>query len=697
MKIENLSITNFRGITKAELNSLGSMVIIAGQNGSGKSCIFDAIRWLKSVYGGYQQNEWQQWTGEFGLQISNRPTDFLPMFNDPAQEIRIACDFRLAEAERQYISSNLDELLLETVWRSKLPEAYEWAGYRMPRFATQFRELEPEVREATEALRGKLVAELSAELIHGECNTPVGELPHTTNSVALNMIFSTFRPRQVGVIDFHSAQRHYGRERVSGINLNINEGRQQKQQHSLYNTAQKYANVKSEMASSYIREVIAEQAGVPRASQATLTNTLKDLFATFFPEKEFLGPRATPEGGLDFSVRTSNGSVHDLDELSAGEKEILYGYLRIRDSAPRFSIILLDEPELHLNPRLVRELPKFYQKNLGEDLENQIWLVSHSDALLREVVGHEKYSVFHMLPCSAAMSGESQCKPLNMTADLELALIDLVGDLAAYRPGGRVVIFEGGGDSDFDRKVVSSLFPEIQANANLISATNKTRVHALHEILDRASKRGDLPFTFFAITDRDSDREIISQRKGVNFFSWDVYHIENYFLQPDLIQGVLISLGISPHPSMDEIGIELRECARELMPALVTRELAAFANRKLVRALNTLPRPRTRGDVEGVRSAVQKSVEDIIATQANDLTHERLEEHRVLIQTGYENALLDGSWSSIFPGRDLLRLFSDRRVNRVRYDVFMTLLLSKMRETNFRPQGMQKIVDKILS
>jgi len=60
MKIEALQIRNFRGIRDISLNDLGGMVIIAGQNGSEKSCIFDAIRLLKSIYGGYQANEWQQ-------------------------------------------------------------------------------------------------------------------------------------------------------------------------------------------------------------------------------------------------------------------------------------------------------------------------------------------------------------------------------------------------------------------------------------------------------------------------------------------------------------------------------------------------------------------------------------------------------------------------------------------------------------
>jgi predicted ATPase len=199
----------------------------------------------------------------------------------------------------------------------------------------------------------------------------------------LSIVFSTFRPTEIGVIDYHGAQRHYGREQVQGINLNLEAAEQQRIQSTLYNYANKYTNVKGEMAASFVKELLAEAAGIPRAEQSSLTNTLKELFATFFPDKKFLGPQPTPEGSLKFPVETQSGNRHDLDELSAGEKEILYGYLRIRNSAPRYSIILLDEPELHLNPRLIRGLPEFYKKNLGEALGNQIWLVTHSDALLR--------------------------------------------------------------------------------------------------------------------------------------------------------------------------------------------------------------------------------------------------------------------------------------------------------------------------
>ena len=71
MKITRLEIRNFKAIENITLEKLGNLVLIAGQNGVGKSCIFDAIRLLKSSYGNYNPNELQNWFNEFQLRIGN--------------------------------------------------------------------------------------------------------------------------------------------------------------------------------------------------------------------------------------------------------------------------------------------------------------------------------------------------------------------------------------------------------------------------------------------------------------------------------------------------------------------------------------------------------------------------------------------------------------------------------------------------
>lgn len=89
------------------------------------------------------------------------------------------------------------------------------------------------------------------------------------------------------------------------------------------------------MAAAYVRHLIAVQAEPNLPADDALTSTLKELFTTFFPGKEFLGPRPTGDGRLLFPVRLANGGEHDIDELSSGEKEVLYGYLRLQNAAPR--------------------------------------------------------------------------------------------------------------------------------------------------------------------------------------------------------------------------------------------------------------------------------------------------------------------------------------------------------------------------
>lgn len=692
MRISNLTVINFRGIREVQLTNLGTTIVVAGQNGSGKSCIFDAIRLLKSVYGGYQQNEWQQWMGEFQIQLTNRSSDFTSMFNNPNKELRISCDFTLSQDESSYIASHSNDLLREVIWRSILPEAYEWGGYRMAMFAAQFRQREPEVQARVSELQPMLLEELSRPSIHGECFIPVGGVPALVHNVTLNVVFSTFRPREIGVIDYHGAQRHYSRELVQGVNLNLDANAQQRSQNTLYNSAAKYNNVKSELAASFVRELLAESAGSITPERTTLIGTLEELFNTFFPDKQFMGPRPTSDGSLSFPVRVGN-SEHDLDELSAGEKEILYGYLRIRNSAPRNSIILIDEPELHLNPRLIRGLPQFYHEHLGRILNNHIFLVSHSDALLREVVGREGYDVFHMLPCNIVSQNETQLRPLLANADLELALIDLVGDLAAYHPNGKVVIFEGGGDSELDRSVTARLFPELAAGANLISGSNKARVRALHDVLAKAANKGQIPFQFFAVVDRDSDDTLTPQE--VNVFSWDVYHIENYFLSPQHILAVLDSLGIG-NLTEEEVSDSLRDCARETLPQLMRHELGKFANDCLIGAIDLGTDPKKGDHVRELLDAVNRSIARVKALLDVKLNDSALREQENVTRIRLEQGLADGSWRQTFRGRDILRRFAGRHAPSVSYEAFRNLIISKMRDENFRPRGMERIVNAIM-
>lgn len=693
MRIENLHIENFRGIRRVSLSDLRDTVVIAGANGSGKSAIFDAVRLLKSVYGGYQQNEWHQWMGEFQVNFTNRPESFANMFQDRGKRLTIRCSFRLHPNERLFLRENAAELVRHSVWRVVAPELHGWSSYRAASLASHYRELEPEVAKRTSEQLQILNQELAQDLITGEFFIDPGAQPQIVNSKVLELLFSTYEPGSLGLIDYHGAQRFYGREQVGGINLNLDAHEQSRRQHALYNYANKYTNVKTEMSSSFVQEVLAQRAGADIPENSPLSETLKELFETFFPDKEFLGAIPTKDGRLEFPVRTLSGAVHDLDELSAGEKEVLYGYLRIRNSAPRYSIIMIDEPELHLNPRLIKGLPAFYHNHLGLALDNQIWLISHSDALLREVVGRPEYSVFHMMPASKDLS-VPQIKPLQGVEEVEQAVINLIGDLASYRPGEKVVIFEGGGDTEFDILMATDLFPNLPKHANLISGGNKPRVRDLHDVLQIAASQNKIPFKVLSIVDQDGESD---PSGGSAKLMWDVYHIENYLLSAKYIREVARNCTGVDFGSDSKVQDELRNCAAKTLPALIRHELQIEADRALVRAIT--PRPDNKAEpAAGLHAAISTAFSRVSDLIEGDLSLETVQARALALKAKLEADLGSETWMKTFRGRDILKAFvADQLGGAVKYETFRNLIVARMRDDNFQPEGMKRVVDHVIS
>lgn len=689
VKITNLEIRNFRGIRSTSLRNLKNMVVIAGQNGSGKSCVLDAIRLLKSVYGGYQANEWHHWMGEFQINFTNK-NDLVNLMNNAARELRITCDFTLHSDEREFIRANAEDLVRQSIWKAKYPELYAWSTFRAISLAAHLRDREQEIQGETKVQVAALIEELKHEHVRGEfVLTPAGS-PTVTQSKTLEIVFGTFRPNYLGVVDYHGPHRMYGRETLQGINLNLDALEQQKSQHALYNYVNKYANVKSEMAGSYIKEMLAGKAGKQPGAAESLAGTLQELFRRFFPEKEFLGPIPTLDGTLAFPVKTADGATHDLNELSAGEKEVLYGYLRLRNSAPRFSVILLDEPELHLNPRLIRGLPDFYHRHLGNALNNQIWLITHSDALLREAVGQDDYSVFHMQAARAVL--EEQAVVLQAKEGLQKAVIDLVGDLAAYRPDAKLIIFEGE-SSDFDQRMTNTLFPTLQQTVNMVSAGSKQRVRGLHEVLGRALEKGQIPMKIFSIA--DSDGEGGAGATG-SYLQWDAYHIENYLLEPKFLLKVITDLGVTKLKSEEDVYVELRRCAEETTTALVRHRLGSFANKSLISAIDVGTDPKSAGVADALAEAIQRSkhrLEEVSTSRCDLLTLRNAEAE---LRDEYAQALAADSWRKKFRGRDVLRRFAEHIGGAVKYEALRNLTIAAMRDAGYAPPGMQAVVQAVL-
>ena len=699
MKIVNLTVENFRAIDRIELTNLQDMIVIAGPNGCGKSCILDAIRLFKSVYGGYQPNEWHQWMSEFQINIRNLHRMVL-LLRDRSRPSVIQAHIELAEEERTFIRDNIDSMLHELAWRTVVPTQQMW-GRSANALATELRAYQPQVIEKVNQLLPIVNDQLNHRLLLGRLQiNPDGQATTTTNEL-LELVFSSFNPKRIGVIDYHGAHRNYAREELGGINLNFDQEEERLRTTSLYNAANKYSNIKSEMAAEFVKHSLVEKhfSDDSSAEQSqSLTETLQELFTTFFPGKNFLGPVPTTDGNLEFPVQISNGSTHDINDLSSGEKEILFGYLRLRNSAPKYSVILLDEPELHLNPALVRGLPQFYYKHMGKALENQVWLVTHSDAFLREAIGHEGLQVFHMQHANISRETDNQMRELHPGEEVESIILELVGNLATYSPGSKVVFFEGE-DSEFDLHMVSSLFPSIENEINPVSGGNRFRVEMLHQTLERSVEAGNIPIRIYSVVDKDTGPEVTPTNGFRRHFSWDVYHIENYLLEPKFIDEALGRLGVSHNDlsSLGRIDESLRQIAENQIGKLVSHRIRSDLSSELVKELNLGANPSSNDIGAELHRAIGKSVERIDHRLNTSLQLDEIRRRVDSERKALTDALNTENWRKHFRGRDILQVFAGKYIPGMRYVYFRELIISQMSSAGYQPPGMKTILDQIVA
>lgn len=693
MKFTKLTIKNFRAIEKVIFEDLGDLILIAGQNGVGKSCIFDSIRLLKSSYGSYNPNEWQNWFNEFQLTTNNK-YKIDKILRDKNKPVEISATISLSEKEISFLKINGEKLIETLLWKSYTNNPnYDPIDELSSSFATNHRMYSEKIANEVIVHMSDFNSKIEKNEFKASIELTLDKEPNIEDNIILEVLFNTFDPDELGIIDYHGAHRVYQKENIQNLNLRFGNETDQYKGSALYNYTNKYNNIKTEMASSYVKALIAKESGVREDSVLTLNNSLSQLFEQFFPGKKFKGMVPTNDGSLEFPVYLKTGEEHDISELSSGEKEVLFGYLRLRNQAPKNSVILIDEPELHLNPKLAKKLPEFYYDTIGVELNNQIWLVTHSDAILKESVGHKGYSVYHM---SESLNNQNnQVKKISFENEIEAALIDLIGDISIYQQGNKVVIFEGL-DSEFDKKMTNSLFPEFENSINSISAGSKSNVSNLQRILKLASEKGIISKKFISIVDRDSGK--LTKNIESMEFSWDVYHIENYLLHEGYILKVLTDLGLDNQDlnSEEKILNVLKDCAKETLRFHIRHELNQFVNKEIFNSISTKIDGNNSFSEEYFNS-VNDTIKEIESKRQHTLSLKSLIKKEKITENKYKNSLKDESWKSVFNGRNILMKFIGLTGDGISYEHFRNLIISRMRNEKYKPTGMELIINEIIS
>lgn len=232
----------------------------------------------------------------------------------------------------------------------------------------------------------------------------------------------------------------------------------------------------------------------------------------------------------------SAGSELPYEELSGGERELAFLIGQLDRFELRDGLFLLDEPELHLNPELLRGWLDYLRSTIGL---GQAWVATHS-LEAAEIAGpvativlerDEDRAVRHATPL-----GE---RPALTT------LAAAVGTPAFSVARSRFVLIEGTRERRERERFATVL--EAQVADRFIEADGCdeviNRVRALRGL---ASEEEQLRVA--GILDRDfrTDAERVRMLADNGIHVLSLHEVENFFLQPELIRRLLVDSGRDP-------------------------------------------------------------------------------------------------------------------------------------------------------
>jgi len=375
----------------------------------------------------------------------------------------------------------------------------------------------------------------------------------------------------------------------------------------------------------------------------------QELFAKLLPGKtlEPINLRSPQE----LHYRVADSQPLPFGTLSAGEKEVVTLAFALVYKQISHSVILIDEPELHLHPslifRLVETLRSFWNGT------NQLILFTHSADLISTY--YSTGNVFIIDPSSKEANQAHQLSKLDNThSTIARATSANLGIFSV----GKHLVFVDGREASIDRLIFHKVALSVLPNSNIIPIGSVENINALRAVVDELTK-SIFGINLFLIRDRDglSNKAIASLESNIHFRCLPRPHIENYLLDPDVLSEVAADFNLS----------EKQKDAAQIRKTLLTIASESIIQgimwnvREHIRLFSTLPQPRMPGEqqlsrdhlVQSISGQITKAIEE----QSQELDSTKI--HQIVNEehTKFQAALLSDDWINLLPGKIIFKRF----------------------------------------
>jgi hypothetical protein len=325
---------------------------------------------------------------------------------------------------------------------------------------------------------------------------------------------------------------------------------------------------------------------------------------------------------------------------------------------PSDSIILFDEPELHLHPELSYKL---LQTLLSVGKNNQFIFCTHSPEIITASIEN---SVIFLTPKKPDQSNQAL---LVSRDDVTHHALNLLGQSIGIISLGKKLLLIEGDETSLDKQTYGAIlkneFPELV----LVPVGGKSTIRSFEEIRQSVLNRTIWGVEFFMLCDRDAVYGIgpkgIDAQLSERLKILPRYHLENYFLDERVIAAIFAEMEADSDSWLrdpSQIQETLRRLAQQTIPLAVALKMAATA-RERVGNVDVMPKGINQDTtidtlLAGLRDRVAREQARILG----DLKFSGIEEvakaeHAKLMKAVSSTC---NGWRRDIPGRVVLNRFA---------------------------------------
>jgi len=338
----------------------------------------------------------------------------------------------------------------------------------------------------------------------------------------------------------------------------------------------------------------------------------------------------------------------ELDGLSSGEKNIALTFLIVARSVSKGGIALFDEPELHLNPAVSRDLLSFMMAQYSKPRDIQFLMCTHSPEILSGAFANEECTLLHLK--SANNITRVGKHALDEYADALQRLGTSVSESLLFEG---TVLVEGSDDVTF----LETGFPEVLKKFKIKDRGGRREVEKTVLDIQALETKGQKVSPIYLIFDRDEEPTNLKSSAGVKILQWPRRCIENYMIDTDVITSLLKDSSITAKPMESEGDV------RRLMRDLAFQQLDSIAARETYSARGYLNASLQTKDLKGVtiQSVANALFERMSSARASIPDVEKgtwIEEFEKAAESRKQDMLLawEAKWPEVCDGK---RLISD--------------------------------------